>query len=100
MGKSGAFQEAPVVKNPPANSGDLKRHGFDPWIGKIPWSRERQPTPVSLPEESPWTEEPDRLQSIGSQRVGHDSRDLAPTHGKEWWWGTTYVWIIQAVYLN
>ena len=20
-----------VVKNPPANAGDLKRHGFDPW---------------------------------------------------------------------
>ena len=25
-----------------------------------------------LPGESPWTEEPDRLQSIGSQRVRHD----------------------------
>ena len=28
-------------------------------------------TPEFLPEESPWTEEPDRLQSMGSQRVGH-----------------------------
>ena len=27
-------------------------------------------TPVFLPGESPWTEEPGRLQSIGSQRVG------------------------------
>ena len=26
---------------------------------------------VLLLEESPWTEEPDGLQSIGSQRVGH-----------------------------
>ena len=25
----------------------------------------------------PWTEEPDRLQSMGSHRVGHDWRDLA-----------------------
>ena len=25
----------------------------------------------------PWTEEPGRLQSMGSQRVGHDRRDLA-----------------------
>ena len=25
-----------------------------------------------LPEESPWTEEPSGLQSIGSQRVRHD----------------------------
>ena len=29
-------------------------------------------TPVFLPEESPWTEEPGGLQSTGSQRVGHD----------------------------
>ena len=30
----------------------------------------------------PWTEEPGGLQSIGSQRVGHDGRDLACTHSK------------------
>ena len=29
-------------------------------------------TPVFLPGESPWTEEPGRLQFIGLQRVGHD----------------------------
>ena len=27
---------------------------------------------VSLPRESPWTEEPGQLQSMGSQRVGHN----------------------------
>ena len=26
-----------------------KRHGFNPWIRKIPWSRKWQPTPVFLP---------------------------------------------------
>ena len=26
-----------------------KRHGFDPWVGKIPWSRKWQPTLVFLP---------------------------------------------------
>ena len=31
-----------------------------------------QPTPVFLPGESPWTEEPGGLQFTGSQRVGHD----------------------------
>ena len=31
-----------------------------------------QPTPVFLPGESPWTEEPAGLQSTGLQRVGHD----------------------------
>ena len=28
--------------------------------------------PVFLPEESPWTEEPDGLQPTGFQRVGHN----------------------------
>ena len=41
----------------------VKRYGFDSWVGKIPWRRTWQPTPVSLPRESPWTEEPGRLQS-------------------------------------
>ena len=29
-----------------------RRRKFDPWIGKILWSRRWQPTPVFLPEES------------------------------------------------
>ena len=43
------------VKNLPANAG-RKRLEFDPWVGKIPWSRAWQPTVVSLPGEShgPW----------------------------------------------
>ena len=40
-----------VVKNLPANAGDI-RHGFDPWVRKICWSRAWKPTPVFLPEES------------------------------------------------
>ena len=48
------------------------RPGFDPWVGKIPWRRAWQPTPVFLPGESPWSEEPGGLQSIESQRVGQD----------------------------
>ena len=38
-----------VVKNPPP--GDL-RGEFDPWVGKIPRRRARQPTPAFLPGES------------------------------------------------
>ena len=49
-----------------------KRPGFDPWVGKISWSRVWQPTPVLLPGESPRTEGPDGLQSMGSQTVKHD----------------------------
>ena len=37
-----------------------------------PRRREWQPTPVLLPGESPWTEEPGGLQSMGLQRVGRD----------------------------
>ena len=29
-----------------------RRHGFNPWVGKIPWRRGWQPTPVFLPGES------------------------------------------------
>ena len=36
------------------------------------WRRAWQPTPVFLPGESPWTEEPGGPQSMGLQRVGHD----------------------------
>jgi len=28
-----------------------RRHGFNPWVGNIPWSRKWQPTPVFLPGE-------------------------------------------------
>jgi len=40
-----------VVNNPPANARDM-RLGFSPWVGKIPWRRAWQPTPVLLPRKS------------------------------------------------
>ena len=48
------------------------RHGFNPWVGKVLWRRKWQPTQVFLPGESPWTEKPGRLQSMGWQRVGYN----------------------------
>ena len=54
-------------KESACNMGDL---GMIPGLGKSPggaW----QPTLVFLPGESPWTEKPIGLQSIGSQGVGH-----------------------------
>ena len=40
----------------------FRRHEFHPGVGKIPWRRAWQPTPVfSLAWRSPWTEEPGRL---------------------------------------
>ena len=51
------------------------------WVQFLDWEdpleRAWQPTPVFLPGESPWTEEPGGLQSMGSQRVRHD---LAAKH--------------------
>ena len=60
---SGASQLALLVKNPHANAGDRRRR-FNPWVGKIPWRRVRQPTPAFLPGEPPWTEKSGRLWSI------------------------------------
>ena len=59
---------AQMVKNLPA----MWETWFDPWIGKILWRRAWQSTPVLLPGEPPWTEEPGQLQSMGPQRVRHD----------------------------
>ena len=50
MGYKGIYPDGSVVKNPPANA---RRCGFDPWVGKIPWRRKWQPSPVFLPGESP-----------------------------------------------
>ena len=41
-----------MVKNPPANAGDIKDAGFDPWVGEIPWRRGWKLTLVFLPGES------------------------------------------------
>ena len=40
-----------VVKNLPANAGDV-RCRYDPWVEKIPWRSTWQPTPVFLPGKS------------------------------------------------
>ena len=43
-----------MVKNPPANAGDLRDMSLIPVfpVGKIPWRRAWQPTPVFLPGEA------------------------------------------------
>ena len=42
------------------------------WVEKIPWRKEWLPTSSILAWRIPWTEEPCRPQSMGSQRVRHD----------------------------
>ena len=54
-----------------------RRHkgcGFDPWVEKIPWRRKWQPTPGILAWKILWTEEPGRLQPMGSDMTGHTHR--------------------------
>ena len=55
-----------MVKNPPANAGDMRDCGFDPWARKISWRRAWQPTPIFLPGES-CGQESGGVQSMGSQ---------------------------------
>ena len=52
-----------------ACKGDL---GSIPELGRSPGGGHGKSTPVFLPGEFPWTEEPGGLQSMGSQRVRHD----------------------------
>ena len=55
-----------------------KRFGFNPWVRKIPWSKwqflleEMAIHSSILVWKIPWTDKPVGLQSMGSQRVGHD----------------------------
>ena len=51
-----------------------KRCSFNPWVGKIPWSRNTHSS--ILPWRIPWIEEPGGPQSIGSYRVRHDWNNL------------------------
>ena len=62
------FPGSLVVKKLPAHSEDL---GLIPgW--EDPLEEEMAIHSSILALETPWTEEPGRLQSMGSQRVGHD----------------------------
>ena len=65
-----ASQVVQVVKNPPANAGDIKDMGLIPGSGKSRGEGHVNPFQF-LAWRIRWTEEPYRLQSIGSHRVGH-----------------------------
>ena len=53
-------------KESACSAGDLGLiTGFHPCVGIILWRKPWQPSPVFLPGESAWTEEPGGLQSMG-----------------------------------
>ena len=73
------FPDGSVVKNPPANLGDKGDKCLIPDLGRSP--KEKTATHCSiLAWEVPVTGEPSGLQSMGPQRVRHDSAaELAHT---------------------
>ena len=60
-----------MVKNPPANAGDTRDERSIPMSGRSPRGGNGNPSSI-LAWKIPWIEEPGGLQSMGSQRVGHD----------------------------
>ena len=60
-----------MVNNPPANGKDIRDAGLIPGLGN-PLEKEMATNLSILAWRIPWTEEPDGLQSIGPQRVGHN----------------------------
>ena len=74
-----AFQVVLVVNNPSANAGDVRDVGLIPGLGRSPGGRHGTHSCI-LAWRIPRTEEPDRLQFIGSQRIRHNRSDLACTH--------------------
>ena len=54
-------------KEPACQCWRCNKHRCDPWVGKIPWRRKWQPTPVFLPGEF------HRQRSLGSQTVRHNN---------------------------
>ena len=65
------FSVALGVKSPPANAGDAR--DLDQSLGREDPLEKEMPTRSGiLAWRIPWTEEPGRLQSMGSQRVGYN----------------------------
>ena len=67
-----------VIKNPPANSGDIGDTGLIPGMGRSPGGMATHSSILAW--RLPQTEKPGELQSIGSQRVRHNWNNLACTH--------------------
>ena len=84
-----------------------RKHGFDPWVGQIPWRRKWLPTLVFLPREfhvqrclvgySPWThKKPDMTERLGT----HLSSQYASLRlEKEWPYDTIWLRVLSHVQL-
>ena len=71
-----------------------RRHGFDPWVRKIPWRGKWQPTPVFLPEKShgqrnlagysPWLARELRHDLVTKQQQRKETRMTCPWTSERW----------------
>ena len=59
------------LKNLPANAGDIRDSGSIPGLEGSPGGGHGNALSI-LAWRIPWLEEPGRLQSMGSHRIGHD----------------------------
>ena len=75
--KYASFPGGSVGKESTCNGG-LQGFATNPLVAKIFWQKEWQPILVFLPGESPRTEEPGGLQSLGSQSWTQLSNKLQP----------------------
>ena len=64
-----------VIKNPSANAGDVRDPDLIPGL-EDPLEKGIATRSSILAWRIPWTEEPGRLQSMGLQRVGHETEGL------------------------
>ena len=81
-----ASQVVLVVKNPPANAGDISGEGVRSLGGEDPLEESRATDSSNLAWRIPWTEEPGGLWSKVPKGIRHDWNDLAHTH--RWGKGT------------
>ena len=60
-----------MVKNLPDKAGDARDMGLIPGSGRSPREGNSYHSSI-LAWKIPWTKEPGQLQSMGSQKIGHD----------------------------
>ena len=67
-----ASQVAQWLKKKNKPTCQCRRCGFDPWVGKIPWRRKWQPTPIFLPGKFHGQESLEGYSPWGHKRFGHN----------------------------
>ena len=81
------FPGGSVVKNLSANAADTS---FNPWVGKIPWRRKWQPTPVFLSGKSHEQRSLAGYSPRGCKRVRHSLVTKTTTQSL---WVRSWVWL-------